>query len=53
MGIKKDLAVIYVKECLPMFSSKRFIVSGLKFKSLIKLEFIFVSSVRECLLFCY
>ena len=27
---------------LPMFSSKSFIVSGLKFRSLIHLEFIFV-----------
>ena len=31
-----------------MFSSKGFIVSGLAFKSLIHLEFIFVHGVREC-----
>ena len=31
-----------------MFSSKSFIVSGLTFKSLIHLEFIFVYGVREC-----
>ena len=31
-----------------MFSSKSFIVSGLTFRSLILLEFIFVYGVREC-----
>ena len=31
-----------------MFSSKRFIVSGLICRSLIHLEFIFVYGVREC-----
>ena len=33
---------------LPMFSSKRFIVSGLIFRSLIHFEFIFVYGVRKC-----
>ena len=33
---------------LPMFSSKSFIVSNLKFKSLIHFEFIFVYGVKEC-----
>ena len=33
---------------LPMFSSRSFIVSGLKFRSLIHFEFIFVYSVRKC-----
>ena len=33
---------------LPMFSSKSFIVSGLTFRSLIHLEFIFVYGVRKC-----
>ena len=33
---------------LPMFSSKSFIVSGLTFRSLIHLEYIFVYGVREC-----
>ena len=33
---------------LPMFSSKSFIVSGLKFRSLIRFEFIFVYGVRKC-----
>ena len=31
-----------------MFSSKSFIVSGLRFRSLIHFEFIFVYGVREC-----
>ena len=31
-----------------MFSSKRFIVSGLTFRSLIHFQFIFVYGVREC-----
>ena len=33
---------------LPMFSSKRFIVSGLTFRSLIHFEFIFMYGVRKC-----
>ena len=33
---------------LPMFSLKRFIVSGLTFRSLIHFEFIFVYDVRKC-----
>ena len=32
---------------LPMFSSRRFIVSGLMFRSLIRFEFIFVYGVRK------
>ena len=36
--MKKDLAVIYVKEC-SMFSSKSFIVSGLTFSSLAHLVY--------------
>ena len=43
-----NLAVIYVREFLPMFSSKSFIVSGLTFRSLIHFEFIFVYGVRKC-----
>ena len=31
-----------------MFSSKSFIMSGLTFRSLIHIEFIFVYGVREC-----
>ena len=49
--VKEDLAVIYVKSVLPVFSSKRFIVSGLIFRSLIHFEFIFVYVVRKCSLF--
>ena len=33
---------------LPMFSSKRFIVSGLTFRSLIHFDFILVYGVRKC-----
>ena len=33
---------------LPMFSSRSFIVSGLKIRSLIHFEFIFVYGVRKC-----
>ena len=33
---------------LPMFSSRRFIVYGLTFRSLIHFEFIFVYGVRKC-----
>ena len=43
---KKKIAKINVKEKLPMFSSRSFMVSGLTFKSLIHLEFIFVYSMR-------
>ena len=40
--------MIYVKEwSLPMFFSKRFMVSGPTFKSLPHLEFIFVYDIRE------
>ena len=48
MWVIEDPAVIYVRECLPMFSSKSFIVSGLSFRSLIHFEFIFVYGVRKC-----
>ena len=40
--------MIYVRECLPMFSSRRFIISGLTFRSLIHFEFIFVYGVKKC-----
>ena len=33
---------------LPMFSSRSFIVSGLRFRSLIHIEFIIVYGVRKC-----
>ena len=37
-----------MQSVLPMFSSRSFIVSGLKFRSLIHFEFIFVYGVRKC-----
>ena len=36
---------------LPMFFSRSFIVSGLTFRSLIHIEFIFVHGVRKCFSF--
>ena len=39
--------MMYVRECLPMFSSRSFIVSGLTFRSLIHFGFIFVYGVRK------
>ena len=45
-GSKKILLWFMSKSVFPMFSSKSFIVSGLTFKSLIHLEFIFVYDVR-------
>ena len=45
----EDLAVFYVKNVLPKFFSKNFIVSGLTFRSLIHSEFIFVYEVRSVL----
>ena len=47
-GSKKIFLQFMSESVLPMFSSKSFIVSGLKLKSLIHFEFIFVYSVREC-----
>ena len=40
--------MIYVRECLPVFSSRSFIVSSLMFRSLTHFEFIFVYGVRKC-----
>ena len=40
--------MIYVRECLPVFSSRSFIVSGLRFRSLIHSEFSSVYGVRKC-----
>src|SRR5574337_1149223 len=37
-----------LESVLPMFSSRSFIVSGLRFRSLIHFEFIFVYGVRKC-----
>ena len=46
--MQENIAMIYVKECLPMFSSRRFMMSVLKFRSLKHFEFIFIYGVREC-----
>jgi len=51
MWVIEYLAVIMLKSALPMFSSKIFIVSGLMFKSLMHIEFIFVYDVRKCSIF--
>ena len=45
-GSKKILLWFMSKSVFPMFSPKSFIVSGLTFRSLIHLEFIFVYGVR-------
>ena len=37
-----------VKSVLPMYSSRSFIVSGLRFRPLIHFEFIFVYGARKC-----
>ena len=37
-----------LESVLPMFFFKRFIVSGLTFRSLIHFEFIFVYGIRKC-----
>ena len=47
-GSQKILLWFMSKSVFPMFSSKSFIVSGLTFRSLLHVEFIFVSGVREC-----
>ena len=38
--------MIYVGECLPIFSSRSFIVSGCTFRYLVHFEFIFLYDVR-------
>ena len=48
--IQKGIAVIYVS-VLPLFPSTSFIVSGLTFRSVVHVEFIFVCSFRECFTF--
>ena len=46
--VKKDLAMIFVKECSAGFFSKSTIVFSLTFRSLIHFEFIFFCGVRMC-----
>ena len=47
-GLKKILLRFMSESALPMFSSRDFTVSGLKFTSLIHFEFIFMCGVKEC-----
>ena len=46
--VLEDLALIYVIECSAYVFLYEFIVSGLKFRSLIHFEFIFECGVRKC-----
>ena len=48
LTVEGSYIVLYIKECLPMFSSKSFIVSGLSFGSLIYFTFIFMYGVNKC-----
>ena len=45
---KKYVALIYVKNFLPILSSRSFMVSGLTLKTLIHFEFIFLYGMRAC-----
>uniref|UniRef100_A0A8D1XP09 Uncharacterized protein n=1 Tax=Sus scrofa TaxID=9823 RepID=A0A8D1XP09_PIG len=47
-GSEKMLLSFMSESVWPMFSSRRFIVSGLMSRPLIHLEFIFVYGIREC-----
>ena len=47
-GSKKILLQFMSKSVLPVFYSRSFVVSGLIFRSLIHLEFIFVYGLTEC-----
>ena len=44
--IEKDVIVIYVRECLPVFSSRYFIVFNLTFKSLIILSLFLCKTLK-------
>ena len=46
--MKKILLQFISKSVLPISSSKSFIISGLRFRSLIHFELIFVYGVKEC-----
>ena len=47
LGSKKILLRLMSKNVLPVFSSKSFIVSSLKLRSIIHFKFVFVYGVRE------
>ena len=48
--IKKDVAMIYARECSARFSSRSFVVSDLIFRFLIYFELIFVYVVKNDLI---
>ena len=52
-GSKRILLWCMSENVLPVFSSKRFIVSGFTFRSLIHFEFIFLYGVRKCSCFIF
>ena len=52
-GSKKIIAVIYVNECLPIFSSKNFIGSCLTFRSLIHFDFILCMVFENVLIYFF
>ena len=47
LGSKKILLRLMSKNVLPVFSSKSFIVSSVKLRSIIHFKFVFVYGVRE------
>ena len=47
LGSKKILLRLTSKNVLPVFSSKSFIVSSVKLRSIIHFKFVFVYGVRE------
>uniref|UniRef100_A0A9L0T9I2 Uncharacterized protein n=1 Tax=Equus caballus TaxID=9796 RepID=A0A9L0T9I2_HORSE len=51
MVSEKTLLILMSKSVLPIFSSRRLIVLGLIFRSLIHFEFIFVNGEKECSVF--
>uniref|UniRef100_A0A9L0I7W6 Uncharacterized protein n=1 Tax=Equus asinus TaxID=9793 RepID=A0A9L0I7W6_EQUAS len=53
MVSKKILLKLMSKSVLPIFSSRRLIVSGLIFRSLIHFEFIFVNGEKEWSIFIF
>ena len=48
VSVRKSQKILLWFTCLPMFSSRNFMVSGHTLRSLIHFEFIFLSGVTEC-----
>ena len=51
LGDRSKKVLLYLCQrvfCLPVFSSRSFIVSDIKYRYLIHFEFIFIYGVREC-----